>query len=94
MSDANSVSDSYQEMISKLQSFMTEVDLSCQTMTGIGAQCVENMPGDQAAVNANGKVGECVQKIRGTFEEIQAVIQQLQATLQQHEELVNKGNSI
>lgn len=73
--------EAYQEMISALQSFMTEVSDACDTMDAAGTDCVDNMEGDPSAVKANEKLQECLGRFRGTFDAVQDVINGLQTEL-------------
>ena len=83
---------SYEEMISKLQQFITDAGEQCTVMESAGNDCVDNTDGDPAAAKANAKLQKCVGDIRATFETIQGVISALQQELEDIREAAAKAN--
>lgn len=83
---------SYEEMISALQTFMTEVDEQCGVLESAGNDCVDNTDGDPAAEKANAKLQKCVSEIRATLETIQGIISALQQELEDIREAAAKAN--
>ena len=73
---------SYEEMISALQTFISEADEQCGVMESAGQDCIDNTDGDPAAVAANSKLQKCVGDIRKNFETIQSIISALQQELE------------
>ncbi len=73
---------SYEEMISVLQSFVSQVSEQCETMQTAGSTCVSNMEGDSAAEKSNAKLQECVSNIRSATESVQGIIAALQEELE------------
>lgn len=72
---------SYEEMISALQTFLGGLEEQCNIMEAAGTDCVDNTEGDNAAKKANAKLQKCISGIRSNFESIQQVIQNLQQEL-------------
>ena len=73
--------ESYNEMISALEKFKADVSEQCATMTSAGQDCIDNTDNDPAAVNANSKISECVQKIQSSMETIDEIITALKDEL-------------
>ncbi len=72
---------SYEEMISSLQTFISNLDEQCNAMEQAGSDCVDNTDGDPAAIGANAKMQQCIGKIRESIEEISRIISALQDEL-------------
>ena len=83
---------SYEEMISALQTFATEVEEQCGVLESAGNDCVDNTDGDPAAEKANAKLQQCVSNIRATLETIQGIISALQQELEAIREAAAKAN--
>ena len=83
---------SYEEMISALQSFMSEVEEQCSVLESAGNDCVDNTDGDPAAEKANAKLQKCVGDIRASLESIQGIIAALQQELEDIREAAAKAN--
>ena len=83
---------SYEEMISTLQDFISQAEEQCGVMESAGEDCVDNTEGDPAAEKANAKLQKCVANIRSTFEAIQGIIAALQAELEEIRAAANKAN--
>ena len=84
--------DSYNEMISALEKFKADVSEQCATMTSAGHDCIDNTDNDPAAVNANSKISECVQKIQSSVEMIDEIITILNQQLEDVENNYNRAN--
>lgn len=69
---------SYEEMISALQTYVSQVGEVCGVMESAGTDCVDNTDGDPAAAKSNEKLQKCVGKIRAATESIQGIIAALQ----------------
>ena len=65
---------SYEEMIEALHKYLGALEESCETISAAATDCVDNMEGDESALNAAEKVQKCVGDIQLNFEEIQAII--------------------
>ena len=85
---------SYEEMISKLQEFVSEVSEQCDVMSSAGADCVDNTDGDPAAEKSNAKLQECVRNIQSATESIQGIISALQQELEDIREAAARADSI
>ena len=72
----------YEEMISTLQTFISQVDEQCGVMESAGQDCVDNTDNDPAAEASNSKLQGCVGNIRATFDTIQEIITALQEELE------------
>ena len=83
---------SYEEMISALQTFMTEVEEQCSVLESAGSDCVDNTDGDPAAEKANAKLQKCISDIRATLETIQGIISALQQELEDIRAAAAKAN--
>ena len=81
-SSGHADTESYEAVISLLQSFLGEADEYCQSMDKAAQDCVDNMDEDPNAEKAARKLGECTSKIRQNFEAIEGVIQALNEELQ------------
>lgn len=73
--------ESYQAMISALQSYKTQVESSCSVMKRAGDDCVANTDGDVAAKRNNEKLGACINKIGQSLETVDALISAMQDEL-------------
>lgn len=73
---------SYEEMISSLQTFITSVSDACGDMETAGNDCVDNTDGDPAAERSNAKLQQCVARFRGTLSTAQRVIVGLQEEIE------------
>ncbi len=85
---------SYEEMISALQNFLTQTEEQCNVMKQAGTDCVDNTDGDPAAEKANARLSECIQGITATFETVQQVISALQEELERIREAARKADSM
>lgn len=85
---------SYEEVISALQSFINNVSDACDTMEAAGNDCVDNTDGDPAAEKSNAKLQECVSRFRGTLGTAQNVISAMQQELEAVRTAAAKANSI
>lgn len=83
---------SYEEMISTLQTFISNLDEQCTVMQQAGIDCVDNTDGDPAAGSANTKLQQCVGKIRENSETISGIIAALQQELEDIREAAAKAN--
>lgn len=86
---ANANTESYQEVISLLQNYLTEAEGYCTTMENAADTCIDNMDEDPNAQKASAKVQECTNTIRQNFEKINEVIQALQEELSDVDEASN-----
>ena len=84
---------SYEEMISALQTFLSQAEEQCGVMESAGNDCVANTDGDPAAEKSNERLQKCVSDIRATFETIQGIISALQEELEDIREAAAKANS-
>ena len=78
---------SYEEMISALQTYVSQVEEECGVM-----ESVDNTDGDPAASTSNEKLQQCVGKIRSATESIQGIIAALQQELEDIREAAAKAN--
>ena len=85
--------ESYEEMISALQTFMSEAEEECSTMEAAGNDCVENTENDPAAETSNAKLQKCVGDIRTALESIQGIVTALQEELEAIREAAAKANA-
>lgn len=83
---------SYEEMISALQTYVSQVEEECGVMESSGNDCVDNTDGDPAASTSNEKLQQCVGKIRSATESIQGIIAALQQELEDIREAAAKAN--
>ena len=83
---------SYEEMISALQTFVSEAEEQCGVMESAGNDCVDNTDGDTAAEKANARLQKCIGDSRSTFETIQGIIAALQQELEDIREAAAKAN--
>ena len=74
--------ENYNDMISALTTFITQVSEACDEMESAGNECVENMDGDQASTKANAKLGSCIVKYRETLEAAQNLINAMQEEME------------
>lgn len=84
---------SYEEMISALQTFISQAGEQCEAMSSAGNDCVDNTDNDPAAETSNAKLQKCVSDIRTAIESIQGIIQALQEELQDIREAAARANS-
>ena len=82
---------SYEEMISALQTYVSQVEEECGVMESAG-NCVDNTDGDPAASTSNEKLQQCVGKIRTATGSIQGIIAALQQELEDIREAAAKAN--
>jgi len=73
---------SYEEMISALQTFINTVSDACGDMETAGNDCVENTDNDPAAEKSNAKLQQCVARFRATLSTAQKVITDLEQELE------------
>lgn len=85
---------SYEEVISLLQSFISDLGESVSKMQSAGQDCVDNTENDPAAESCNAKIQECCSKVQNAAESIQGVIAALQQELAKIQEAASKANSI
>ena len=83
---------SYEEMISELQKFITDLDEQCTVMEQAGTDCVDNTDGDPAAEKANAKLQTCVSKIRESSENSSGIISAPQEELEEIRKAAAKAN--
>lgn len=86
--------ESYEEMISKLQTFISDVEEQCGVMESAGNDCVDNTDNDPAAAKSNARLQQCVTGIRSATESIQGIISALQQELDDIRAAANKANQI
>ena len=91
---ANADEQSYEEMISALQTYVSQVEEQCGVMESAGNDCVDNTDGDPAAEKSNAKLQQCVGKIRSSVEAIQGIIAALQQELEDIREAAAKADQI
>lgn len=84
---------SYEEMISALQTFLTQAEEQCGVMESAGNDCVDNTDGDPAAEKSNARLQKCLSDIRATFGTIQGIIAALQQELEDIREAAAKANA-
>lgn len=85
---------SYEEMISALQEFLSQAEEQCSVMETAGKDCVDNTDGDPAAEKSNAALQKCVGDIRATFETIQGIASALQEELEDIRTAAAKADSI
>lgn len=85
---------SYEEMISVLQNYVSQVEEECGVMESAGTDCVDNTDNDPAAVTSNSKLQQCIGKIRGAAKSIQQIIAALQQELEDIRETAAKANQM
>lgn len=85
---------SYEEMISALQTYVSQVEDECGVMESAGNDCVDNTDGDPAASKSNGKLQQCVGKIRAATGSIQGIIAALQQELEDIKIAASKADEI
>ena len=83
---------SYEEMISALQTFISDLEEQCSTLQQAGSDCVDNTDGDPAAIGANAKLQQCIGDMRESSEEISRIISALQQELEDIREAAAKAN--
>lgn len=83
---------SYEEVISALQTYVSQVDEECGVLESAGSDCVDNTDGDPAASKSNEKLQQCVGKVRAATESIQKIIEALQQELEDIREAAAKVN--
>lgn len=83
---------SYEEMISALQTFVSQTEEQCSVMESAGKDCVDNTDGDPAATKADSKLQKCVGDIRATCETINGIISALQEELEEIRAAAAKAN--
>lgn len=85
---------SYEEMISTLQTFVSQVSEQCEVMSSAGTDCVDNTDGDPAAEKSNAKLQECIKNIQSATESVQGIISALQEELEDIREAAQRADSI
>lgn len=85
---------SYEEMISALQTFITQVSDACGDMEAAGTDCVDNMDGDPAAEKGNARIQQCAARFRGTLGTAQKVIAALQEEMEEIRKAAAKADSM
>lgn len=83
---------SYEEMISALQTFVSQVSEQCEVMQSAGTDCVDNTNGDVAAEKSNARLQQCVGNIRSATESVQGVIAALQQELEDIREAARRAD--
>ena len=83
---------SYEEMISALQSFVKDAGEQCDLMESAGNDCVDNTEDDPAATKSNERLQKCVGGIRATFDTINGIISALQEELEEIRIAAAKAN--
>lgn len=83
---------SYEQMISALQTFVSKAEEQCGIMERAGIDCIDNTDGDPVAEKANAKLQKCVGDIRSTLETIQKIIEALQQELDDIHDAVSTAN--
>ena len=86
--------ESYEEMISALQTFSTQAEEQCSVMESAGKDCVDNTQNDPAAEKADARLQKCVRDIRGALEDIQGIVEALQDELEAIREAAAKADSM
>lgn len=84
--------NSYEQMISALQTFSSETEEQCGVMESAGSDCVDNTDGDPAAEKSNARLQSCVSNIRTALEAIQGIITALQEELEDIRSAAAKAN--
>ena len=83
---------SYEEMISALQTFLQNAEEQCVAMEAAGTDCVDNTDGDPAAEKSNARLQKCIGSIRESFEAIEGVIAALEQELEDIREAAAKAD--
>ena len=73
---------SYENMISVLNNFVSQVSEQCDAMESAGNTCVDTTEGDPAAEKSNAKLQQCISNIRNATESVQGIISALQEELE------------
>ncbi|MBE5826414.1 MAG: hypothetical protein K6C96_11075 [Butyrivibrio sp.] len=84
---------SYEEVISSLQSYIGQVAQSTGDMRSAGADCVDNTLEDPAAVKSNEKLGKALSDIEAAVADIRGIIKDLQEELEEIREAAQAANS-
>lgn len=74
--------ESYEQMIQALQTFLSGLQEQCQAMKAAGEDCLDNTDQDDNVRPRVGELQECVGQIQSTFGTIEGIIQGLQQELQ------------
>jgi methyl-accepting chemotaxis protein len=74
---------SYNEMISELQKYISTVSRACEEMASAGSTCVANMEGDPAASSANAKVQTSVGRIHESLARASRIVSAMQEELEE-----------
>lgn len=85
---------SYEEMITALNNFMSQTEEQCAVMEQAAIDCVDNTDNDPAAMKSQERLSKCVGNIRGTFGTIQSIIRALQEELEAIREAAAKANQM
>jgi len=83
---------SYEEMISKLNQFCSEVEEQCSVLRSAGSDCVDNTENDPVAEKAAAKIDRCASEISQNLEEVQNVIRDLKEEMEQIRESAAKAD--
>jgi len=83
---------SYEEMISLIQTFLVNAEDECAVMESAGEDCVDNTEDDEVAKKANTKLVSCIADIRASFEQIRDIAVALQEELEDIRERAAKAN--
>ena len=85
---------SYEEMMTALRNFKTQIETQCGIMESAGKDCMDNMEEDPAATKSNEKLTKCVAKIRENYETIDKIIAALQDELERAIEAAKKAEKM
>lgn len=85
---------SYEEMISALQNYASQVEEECNVMEAAGEDCVDNTDGDPAAEKCSSKLQICTSNIRAATQTILAIAAALQQQMEEIRENAARANQI
>lgn len=84
----------YEEMISALNTFCTNVSDSCREMENAAMECMDNCEHDQASTNSYTRVTECVQAFEKAVELAEKLAQAMENELEAAREQARKADQI
>lgn len=84
----------YEEMISALSTFCTNVSESCSEMSNAAAECMDNCEHDEASTKSYTRVNECVQAFEKAVELAERLAAAMNRELEAAREQARKADNI
>ena len=84
----------YEEMISALNTFCTNVSDSCSEMSNAATECMDNCEHDEASVKSYSRVNECVQAFEKAVELAEKLAAAMNNELEAAREQARKADNI